>query len=143
MSCDDVHRRLHSRVNEKKEVRGLTTGTAFRRLVAQISHCSSATKWKQVALHCSFHCQPEKGRIASDTPFESQLRASGLATMCTVLPRCSKILASAVMKTAYSSASSCVWADEEGRCGTIEQHGGGEPGDPLMPLLLFIQSGDT
>ena len=42
------------------------------------------------------------------------------------------------VKTAYSSASSYVWADEEGVRHTIGQHEGGEQGDPLMPLLFSL-----
>ena len=32
-------------------VRGIATGTSFCRLMARISHDSSATKWKQLAVH--------------------------------------------------------------------------------------------
>ena len=49
--------------------------------------------------------------------------------LCALLP---------FVKTEYSRASSYVWADEEGVRLTIEQHEGGEQGDPLIPLLFSL-----
>ena len=40
------------------------------------------------------------------------------------------------VKTAYSSASSYVWADEKGVLHTIEQHEGGKQGDPPHAIVV-------
>ena len=42
------------------------------------------------------------------------------------------------VRQAYSSLSSYSWENEEGQRHTIEQHEGGEQGDPLMPLLFSL-----
>ena len=42
------------------------------------------------------------------------------------------------MKKAYAGPSSYAWTDEASVQHTIEQHEGGEQGDPLMPLLFSL-----
>ena len=52
---------------QKKDggVRGVATGTVFRRLVAKVARQFSDEV--EAALHCSLQCQPEQGRFASDS----------------------------------------------------------------------------
>ena len=137
------------------EVSGIATVVLSVDSLQRSSHASSVTQWKQLALRCSLHCRPGQGRTVLDTirvatelnphltvlsidgvgAYDHVYRASMLAKLVEV-PGLRGLLP--FVKTAYSRASSFVWADEEGVRHTIEQHEGGEQGDFFMPLLFSL-----
>ena len=43
-----------------------------------------------------------------------------------------------LLRSVYQHPSQHIWEDSEGRRHVIEQHEGGEQGDPLMPLLFSL-----
>ena len=131
-------------------VRGIATGTVFRRLVAKVlarqfsDEVEAACAPLQFALstRAGTDCVGHAIRVA--TELNPQLtvlsidgvdRASMLEKLVEV-PGLRGLLP--FVKTVYSSASTYVWADAEGVRHTIEQHEGGEQGDPLVPLLFSL-----
>ena len=70
--------------------------------------------------------------MASDGAYDHVCRASKFAKLVEVLGLRDLL---PFVKTAYSSARSYVWADEEEVRHTIEQHEGGEQGDPSHAIV--------
>ena len=135
-------------------VRGIATGTSFRRLVAkvlarQFSEAVEATCAPfQFALstRAGTDCVGHAIRVATELnprltvlsidgvgAYDHIYRSAMLSKVAEV-PSLQGLLP--FVKKAYVRPSSYVWTDEEGVRHTIEQHEGGEQGDPLMPLLF-------
>ena len=147
----------HHDTLQKKDggVRGVPTGTAFRRLVAKIlarqfsDEVEAACAPLQFALstRAGTDCVGHAFRVATKlNPNLTVLSIDGAGAHDHVHHASKKAKLVEVpglvdmlpfVKTA-SSKSSCVWADEEGVRRTIEQPEGGEQGDPLMPLLISL-----
>ena len=137
-------------------VKGIATGCSFRRLVPKVlarqfsDAVEAACAPLQFALstRAGTDCVGHAIRVATElNPHLTVLSIDGVGAYDNVYG--ASMLAKLVevpglrgllpfVKTAYSSASSHVWADEKGVRHTIEQHEGGEQGNPLMPLLFSL-----
>ena len=143
---------------QKKDggVRGIATGTSFRRLVAKSlarqfsDEVESACSPFQFALstRAGKDCVGHAIRAATDANFLcTVLSIDGVGAydhvfrssmMCKIweVPGLRSLLP--FMRSVYQHPSQYIWEDSEGRRHVIEQHEGGEQGDPLMPLLLSL-----
>ena len=147
---------------QKKDggVRGIATGTSFRRLVAktlarQFGAAVEATCAPfQFALstRAGVDCVGHAVRVATDQNTEATvLSIDGVGAH-------DHVLRSSMMKLrdtpslqgllpfvrAVCSRPSCYkWRDSSGTCHDIHQHEGGEQGDPLMPLLFSLAIHDA
>ena len=143
---------------EKRDggVRGIATGTSFRRLVANLLARQFSEQVEQACAPFQFALSTRAGtdcvghaiRVATELntrltvlsidgvgAFDHVLRAAMLSKVAEV-PSLRELLP--FVKAAYARPSSYVWVDEEFVRHTIEQHEGGEQGDPLMPLLFSL-----
>ena len=137
-------------------VRGIATGTVFRRLVAKtlakqfMKDVEQACSPFQFALstRAGVDCVGHAVRVATDADhtatvlsvdgigaFDHVFRASMLQKLLEV-PRLRRLLP--FVRKSYNAPSCYSWADSEGRVHQIWQHEGGEQGDPLMPLLFSL-----
>ena len=143
---------------QKKDggVRGIATGTAFRRLVAktlarQFGPAVEATCSPfQFALstRAGTDCVGHAVRFATDAnPEATVLSIDGVGAYDHVyrsammeklleVPSLQGLLP--FVRSIYLQPSCYKWVDSEGMRHDIQQHEGGEQGDPLMPLLFSL-----
>ena len=137
-------------------VRGIATGTVFRRLVAktlakqfmkEVEHACSPFQFA-LSTRAGVDCVGHAVRVATDADhtatvlsvdgigaYDHVFRASMMAKLLEV-PRLRRLLP--FVRKSYSTPSCYTWEDAEGRAHQIWQHEGGEQGDPLMPLLFSL-----
>ncbi len=148
--------RMTALLKSNGRVRGIATGTAFRRLVASCiarmigPAVEDACKPFQYALstragtECVGHlfraaCDLDEGLCVLSVDgigaFDHVRRASMLRKLA-ALPKAQAALP--FVRLSYASRTEYVWADEEGEEHLIHQGEGGEQGDPLMPLLFSL-----
>ena len=144
---------------EKRDggVRGIATGTSFRRLVAKVLARQFSEQVEQACAPFQFPLSTRAGtdcvghaiRVATELNtrltvlsidgvglFDHVLRAAMLSKVAEV-PSLRELLP--FVRAAYARPNSYVWVDEEeGVRHTIEQHEGGEQGDPHA---VALQSG--
>ena len=148
---------------QKREggVRGIATGTSFRRLVAKtlarqfMEQVESTCAPFQFALStragtdCVGHAirvvterQPDMTVLSIDGigAYDHVYRSSMMSKLLDV-PGLQKLLP--FVRKAYSQPSRYAWEDREGERHWIWQHEGGEQGDPLMPLLFSLAIHDA
>ena len=138
---------------QKKDggVRGIATGTTFRRLVAK-------TLAKQVSKQVEAACAPFQFALSTRAGVDCVGHAVRVMTEtnpdATLLSIDGVVLRSAMMaklfevpglrpllpfvRSIYSQPSRYVWQDEAGNLHEIHQHEVGEQVDPLMPLLFSL-----
>ena len=148
--------RMTALLKPNGRVRGIATGTAFRRTVAS---CLARVVGKEVEAACApfqyalstragTECVGHMFRAATDLnphscvlsidgigAFDHIKRASMLSKLAS-LPTASAILP--FVRLSYSQPTQYVWTDDDGRDHEIAQGEGGEQGDPLMPLLFAL-----
>ena len=138
------------------KVRGIATGTAFRRLVASCvarvigPSVEEACKPYQYALstragtECVGHLfraacdlDPELSVLSIDGigAFDHVKRAAMLGKLASV-PKARDALP--FVRLSYGGPTEYTWADANGQQHLIRQAEGGEQGDPLMPLLFAL-----
>ena len=137
-------------VKEGWWVRGIVTGTSFRRLVAKSWPGCLAKKWRESTPHSalsSADCVGRAIRLATDLdPRATVLSIDGVGVH-------DHVLRSAMLGKIFEVESlrgllpfvratyvqPCNhWQDEHGRVRQIRQHEGGKQRDPLMPLLFCL-----
>ena len=134
-------------------IRGITTGTVLRRLVAKtlarqcgpVYEASCAPFQFALSTRAGVDCVGHTIRAATDdNPRMTGLSVDGVgafdhvlrATMLSKLREVSGLQSLLpFVRQAYSSPSSYSLEEEEGQRHTTEQHEGGEQGDPLMPFF--------
>ena len=137
-------------------VRGIATGTAFRRLVAKTlarqfgKAVEEACSPFQFALstRAGVDCVGHAVRAVTDADhlstvlsvdgvgaYDHVFRASMLSKLLEV-PKLQPLLP--FVRKAYGAPSCYRWDDADGQQHQIWQHEGGEQGDPLMPLLFSL-----
>ena len=137
-------------------VRGIATGTAYRRLVAStlareygqdiVDACASyqyalstraGTECIAHAFRAATEATGNKCLLSVDGigAYDHVLRQSMLGKLLT-LPRASCLLP--FVKLSYAKPTEYVWADAEGNDHIVRQGEGGEQGNPLMPLLFAL-----
>ncbi len=137
-------------------VRGIATGTSFRRLVAS---CLARTVGAEVEQACAPYqyamstragteCIGHLCRAATDADATAcvlsidgigafdHVRRSAMLRKLLQLERAKSILP--FVRMSYAQPTRYVWADDNGQVFEVEQHEGGEQGDPLMPLLFAL-----
>ena len=137
-------------------VRGITTGTSFRRLVAKSLARQFGEEVERVCAPFQFALSTRAGtdcvghaiRLAADLdPRATVLSIDGVGAYDHVLRSAmlGKIFEVESLRgllpfvrATYAQPSCYHWQDEHGRVRQIRQHEGGEQGDPLMPLLLCL-----
>lgn len=148
--------RMTALVKPNGKVRGIATGTAFRRLVAS---CLARIVGEDVETACSpfqyalstragTECIGHLFRAACDLD-ESRcvlsidgigafdhVRRSAMLGKLRSLPRASSILP--FVRLSYAGPTKYRWTDDSGDDFEIAQAEGGEQGDPLMPLLFAL-----
>ena len=138
------------------KVRGIATGTAFRRLVASCiarvigPSVEEACKPYQYALstRAGTECVGHLFRAACDLDpdlcilsidgigaFDHVKRAAMLRKLASV-PKARDALP--FVRLSYASPTEYTWTDDKGHQHDIRQGEGGEQGDPLMPLLFAL-----
>ena len=137
-------------------VRGIATGTSFRRLVAKSlarqfgAEVERGDASFQFALstRAGTDCVGHAARLATDPdPRATVLSIDGVGAHDHVLR--SAMLGKLLevdslrgllpfVRATYAQPSCCHWQDDHGRFRQIRQHEGGEQGDPLMPLLFCL-----
>ena len=148
--------RMTALLKPNGRVRGIATGTAFRRLVAS---CLARVAGAEVERACApfqyalstragTECVGHLFRAACDlNPNACVLSIDGIGAFDNIsrkamlqklasLPTASSIVPFA--RLSYASPTDYVWTDDAGRDHTIRQNEGGEQGDPLMPLLFAL-----
>ncbi len=148
--------RMTALLKPNGRVRGIATGTAFRRIVAS---CLARVVGQEVEKACApfqyalstragTECVGHIFRAAMDLnnrscvlstdgigAFDHIKRASMLKKLAS-LPTASAILP--FVRLSYAQPTQYVWTDDEGKDHAIPQGEGGEQGDPLMPLLFAL-----
>ena len=137
-------------------VRGIVTGTSFRRLVAKTLARQFGQEVERVCAPFQFALSTRAGvdcvghavRTVTDMdPRATVLSIDGIGAYDHVLRSAmlSKLHEAESLhglipfvRMVYARPSCYHWQDEEGRCRQIHQHEGGEQGDPLMPLLFCL-----
>ncbi len=148
--------RMTALLKSNGRVRGIATGTAFRRLVASCiarvigPEVDRACRPFQYALttRAGTECVGHLFRAACDLDpelcilsidgvgaFDHIRRAAMLGKLVT-LPTARDALP--FVRLSYETRTEYVWADEKGDQEIIPQGEGGEQGDPLMPLLFAL-----
>ena len=137
-------------------VRGIATGSSFRRLVAKTlarqfgriveQECApfqfalSTRAWTDCVGHAIRAMTDLNSRatvlsIDGIGAYDHVLRSSMLGKLLEV-PRLRALIP--FVRTAYAQPTSYEWEDQQGSRHQIWQHKGGEQGDPLMPLLFCL-----
>ena len=143
---------------QKKDggVRGIATGTSFRRLVASFLarivgkevEATCAPFQYAMSTRAGTECIGHLFRAACDADptacvlsidgigaFDHVRRAAMLGMLAT-LPKAIDILP--FVRLSYASPTRYIWRDDQGNDHEIVQGEGGEQGDPLMPLLFAL-----
>ena len=143
---------------QKKDggVRGIATGTTFRRLVAKTlarqfsKDVEAACAPFQFALstRAGVDCVGHAVRAATDgNPELTVLSIDGVGAYdhvfrSAMLSKIWEVLALRPLlpfvRSVYARPSSYVWTDDEGQRHVIRQMEGGEQGDPLMPAFFSL-----
>ena len=142
-------------------VRGIATGSSFRRLVAKTlarqfmeqveESCApfqfalstrAGTDCVEHAIRVVTERQPDLTVLSIDGigAYDHVYRSSIMAKLHEV-PGLRKLLP--FVRRAYSRPSRYSWVDSQGERHWIQQHEGGEQGDPLMPLLFSLAIHDA
>ena len=137
-------------------VKGIATGTTFRRLVARAlakqfmkefeAECAPfqyalSTRAGTVCvghlLRAATNADPEATVLSVDGigAYDHVHRAAMLSRLLE-MPRARSLLP--FVRLSYGQPSQYTWQDESGQDRTVVQAEGGEQGDPLMPLLFSI-----
>ena len=148
--------RMTALVKPNGGIRGIATGTSFRRLVAG---CLAGLVGPEVEAACAPYqyamstragteCVAHLFRAACDMDaqkcvlsidgigaFDHVKRASMLRKLLT-LPKARAILP--FVRLSYANPTRYAWTDENGRAHEIRQGEGGEQGDPLVPLFFAL-----
>ena len=115
-------------------IRGIATGTVFRRLVAK-------TFARQFGTAVEAACAPFQFALSTRAGVDCVGHTVRAATEAN--PRMTVLSVDGIGRQAYSSPSSYAWEDAEGQRHSIGQHEGGEQVDPLMPLLFSLAIHDA
>ena len=134
-------------------VRGIATGTVFRRVVAktlakqfmkEVEHACAPFQFA-LSTRAGVVCVGHEVRASTDADhtatvdgigaYDHVFRASMLQKLLD-LPRLRRLLP--FVRNSYSAPSCYTWEDSEGTAHRIRQHEGSEQGDPLMPLLCSL-----
>ena len=142
-------------------IRGIATGTVFRRLLAKTIAGQFGTAVEAACAPFQFALSARAGadcvghtvKAATEAnprmillsvdgigAFDHVLRAAMLSKLKQV-PGLHNLLP--FVRKAHSSPSSYAWEDAERQRHSIGQHEGGEQGDPLMPLLFSLAIHDV
>ena len=135
-------------------VRGIATGSSFRRLVAktlakQFGTAVNDTPFQfALSTRAGVDCVGHAVRFATDVDPEAtvvsidgvgaydHVSRSAMMSKLWETPSLEKLLP--FVSSVYGRPSCYKWRDSEGVCHEIHQHEGGEQGDPLMPLLFSL-----
>ena len=129
-------------------VRGIATGSSFRRLVAKTLAKQFSTAVNDTLCTVPVYCVGHAVRFATDADPEATVLSidgvgaydlvsrSSMMSKLWVTPSLRKLLP--FVRSVYGRPSCYMWRDSEGGCHDIHQHEGGEQGDPLMPLLFSL-----
>ena len=143
---------------QKKDggVRGIATGTSFRRLVSKTLARQFMTAVEETCDPFQFALSTRAGtdcvghaiRAATDADHEAtvlsidgvgaydHVNRSVMLSKLLEIPSLQPLLP--FVRAANSEPTRYKWQDDEGHRHDIEQHEGGEQGDPLMPLLFSL-----